>query len=71
MVMINKLKILPPTLREKKRYIAFHLYSQNKVAKDTLIPYLGILLLTYMVKYMQVRLIFGFLILTLLNLKIT
>ncbi|WP_304124416.1 Rpp14/Pop5 family protein [Methanosphaera cuniculi] len=40
MVMINKLKILPPTLREKKRYIAFNLYSQNKVAKDTLIPYL-------------------------------
>ncbi len=32
-----KLKILPPTLREKKRYIGFDLYSQNKIEKDELI----------------------------------
>lgn len=29
-----KLKILPPTLREKKRYIGLKMYSQNRLAKD-------------------------------------
>ncbi len=32
-----KLKILPPTLREKKRYIAFDLYSEVAIKKDELI----------------------------------
>ncbi len=32
-----KLKILPPTLREKKRYIGFDLYSQNEINKDEII----------------------------------
>lgn len=35
-----KLKILPPTLREKKRYIAVQIYSQFRMDKDNLIPYL-------------------------------
>ncbi len=35
-----KLKILPPTLREKKRYIAFDLFSENKINKDELIVFL-------------------------------
>jgi len=29
-----KLKILPPTLREKKRYIGLKLYSQNRIKKE-------------------------------------
>lgn len=29
-----KLKILPPTLREKKRYIAFNLYSEDLITKE-------------------------------------
>lgn len=29
-----KLKILPPTLREKKRYIALKIYSQNRIKKE-------------------------------------
>jgi len=32
-----KLKILPPTLREKKRYIAINLYSQEALEKDKII----------------------------------
>ena len=36
-----KLKILPPTLREKKRYIAFNLYTTKKIKKDDLINLLG------------------------------
>lgn len=35
-----KLKILPPTLREKKRYIAFNLYSENKIKKDEAVIFL-------------------------------
>ena len=35
-----KLKILPPTLREKKRYIGFDLYSQNKIKKEEIITIL-------------------------------
>ncbi|WP_294967815.1 Rpp14/Pop5 family protein [uncultured Methanosphaera sp.] len=35
-----KLKILPPTLREKKRYIAFNLYSECKIKKDEIITFL-------------------------------
>ena len=29
-----KLKILPPTLREKKRYIAFYVYSEHDITKN-------------------------------------
>lgn len=32
-----KLKILPPTLREKKRYIALQLYSENKLQKEEIL----------------------------------
>lgn len=32
-----KLKILPPTLREKKRYIAFKLYAQKSIQKEEVI----------------------------------
>ncbi|MBE6487214.1 MAG: hypothetical protein E7Z86_00635 [Methanosphaera stadtmanae] len=35
-----KLKILPPTLREKKRYIAINLYSQEALEKDKIIQIL-------------------------------
>ncbi|OED30685.1 Rpp14/Pop5 family protein [Methanosphaera sp. WGK6] len=35
-----KLKILPPTLREKKRYIAFNLFSENQIKKDEIIVFL-------------------------------
>jgi ribonuclease P/MRP protein subunit POP5 len=29
-----KLKILPPTIRQKKRYITIKLYSENEMAKE-------------------------------------
>lgn len=29
-----KLKILPPTLREKKRYVGLKLYSQNRIKRE-------------------------------------
>lgn len=35
-----KLKILPPTLRQKKRYISLKLYSVNKIQKDEAIQIL-------------------------------
>jgi len=35
-----KLKILPPTLREKKRYIALKIYSKNELTKDECIQML-------------------------------
>lgn len=35
-----KLKILPPTLREKKRYIAINIYSKDNLAKDKIIQLL-------------------------------
>ena len=35
--MIQKLKILPPTLRDKKRYIAFEVTSQGSLGRDDLI----------------------------------
>ena len=37
---MTKLKILPPTLREKKRYIAFNLYSETKIKRDEIITFL-------------------------------
>lgn len=38
--MMKKLKILPPTLREKKRYVAFRIYSENMIHKDSFPQYL-------------------------------
>jgi len=38
--MIQKLKILPPTLRDKKRYIAFEVLSQGPVGRDDIISML-------------------------------
>jgi ribonuclease P/MRP protein subunit POP5 len=35
--MIQKLKILPPTLRDKKRYIAFEVTSQGSLGRDEVI----------------------------------
>jgi ribonuclease P/MRP protein subunit POP5 len=35
--MIQKLKILPPTLRDKKRYIAFEVTSQGSLGRDDII----------------------------------
>lgn len=35
-----KLKILPPTLRQKKRYIALKLFSENEFSKDECIQIL-------------------------------
>lgn len=35
-----KLKILPPTLREKKRYIGLKIYAKNKLTKDECIQML-------------------------------
>jgi ribonuclease P/MRP protein subunit POP5 len=35
--MIQKLKILPPTLRDKKRYIAFEISSQVSLGRDDVI----------------------------------
>lgn len=32
-----KLKILPPTLREKKRYIGIKIYSQEKIEKNEIV----------------------------------
>lgn len=37
---MSKLKILPPTLREKKRYVAFELFSENKINKDDFIVFM-------------------------------
>ena len=37
---MTKLNILPPTLREKKRYIAFNLYSETKIKRDEIITFL-------------------------------
>jgi len=31
------MKILPPTMRERKRYLAFELISKNKVSRDELL----------------------------------
>ncbi|MCD7781275.1 MAG: hypothetical protein LUG89_01035 [Methanosphaera sp.] len=36
-----KLKILPPTIREKKRYIAFDLFTTKNIKKNELINLLG------------------------------
>ena len=38
--MIQKLKILPPTLRDKKRYIAFEVTSQGRLNRDDIISML-------------------------------
>ncbi|RAP52928.1 MAG: hypothetical protein BZ137_07890 [Methanosphaera sp. rholeuAM130] len=35
-----RLKILPPTLRQKKRYIALKLYSESEITKDECIQIL-------------------------------
>ncbi len=35
--MIQKLKILPPTLRDKKRYIAFEVTSQESLGREDVI----------------------------------
>ncbi len=35
--MIPKLKILPPTLRDKKRYIAFEIISQGSLGREDVI----------------------------------
>ena len=35
--MIQKLKILPPTLRDKKRYIAFEVTSHGSLGRDDII----------------------------------
>ena len=35
--MIQKIKILPPTLRDKKRYIAFEVTSQGSLGRDDII----------------------------------
>lgn len=35
--MIQKLKILPPTLRDKKRYIAFEVISQGSLGREDII----------------------------------
>jgi ribonuclease P/MRP protein subunit POP5 len=38
--MIQKLKILPPTLRDKKRYIAFEVTSKGRLCRDDIISML-------------------------------
>ncbi len=38
--MIQKLKILPPTLRDKKRYIAFEVTSQGSLGREDVISML-------------------------------
>lgn len=38
--MIQKLKILPPNLRDKKRYIAFEVTSQGSLGRDDVISML-------------------------------